>query len=81
MEKSKVSRPSESSLLGFSFYGGKEGWKIRIAPKSLSAIKEKIRMQTKRSKPIPLHQRISNLKEMITVGLTTSLFQMQRVIW
>ena len=65
MEKSKVSRPSESSLLGFSFYGGKEGWKIRIAPKSLSAIKEKIRMQTKRSKPIPLHQRISNLKEMI----------------
>lgn len=63
--KSKVSRPSQSTLLGFSFYGSKEGWKIRIASKSLSAIKEKIRVQTKRRQPVPLHQRIAKLKEII----------------
>lgn len=63
--KSKVSRPSQSSLLGFSFYGSKEGWKMRISSKSLRAIKEKISEQTKRSQPVPLHQRISKLKEII----------------
>jgi len=64
-KKSKVSRPSQSSLLGFSFYGSKEGWKMRIASKALRAIKEKIREQTKGSQPVPLHQRISKLKEII----------------
>jgi RNA-directed DNA polymerase len=63
--KSKVSRPSQSNLLGFSFYGSKAGWKIRMASKSLIAIREKIRAQTKRSQPVPLHQRISKLKEII----------------
>lgn len=63
--KSKVSRPSQSSLLGFSFYGSKAGWKMRIASKSLSAIKEKIKEQTRGSQPVPLHQRISKLKEII----------------
>lgn len=64
-EKSKVSRPGNSILLGFSFYGSGKGWKIRIASKSLRSIKEKIRQQTKRSKPCPLTERISNLKEII----------------
>jgi len=64
-DKSKVSRPSQSSLLGFSFYGSKKGWKMRIAPKSLSAIKEKIREQTKRNRPVPFNERISKLKEII----------------
>jgi RNA-directed DNA polymerase len=64
-EKSKVSRPSQSNLLGFSFYGNKEGWKMRIAPKSLRAIKEKIRGQTRGSQPVPLHQRVSKLREII----------------
>jgi len=63
--KSKVSRPSQSSLLGFSFYGSKEGWKMRISSKSLRAIKEKISEQTKRNQPVPLYQRISKLKEII----------------
>ncbi len=63
--KSKVSRPSQSSLLGFSFYGSKEGWKMRISSKSLRALKEKIREQTKRNQPVPLYQRISKLKEII----------------
>lgn len=64
-EKSKVSRPSQSSLLGFSFYGSKEGWKMRISSKSLRAIKEKIREQTKRSQPVPFQERILTLKEII----------------
>ena len=64
-DKSKVSRPSQSSLLGFSFYSSKKGWKMRIAPKSLSAIKEKIREQTKRNRPVPFNERISKLKEII----------------
>lgn len=66
-EKSKVSRPGQSSLLGFSFYGSKEGWKIRISAKSLISIKGKIREQTKRNQPAPLYQRITKLKK-ITHG-------------
>ena len=49
--KSKVSRPNESTLLGFSFYRSKEGWEIRIAPKSLIRIKKKMKEQTKRKDP------------------------------
>jgi RNA-directed DNA polymerase len=41
-DKSRVSRPSESTLLGFSFYRSEKGWEIRIAPKSLKRIKEKM---------------------------------------
>ncbi|MFC3562197.1 group II intron reverse transcriptase/maturase [Pedobacter jamesrossensis] len=64
-EKSKVSRPSQSSLLGFSFYGSKAGWKMRIAAKSISAIKEKIREHTRRNRPVPLNERTTKLKEII----------------
>ena len=63
--KSKVSRPSQSSLLGLSFYGGKQGWKIRVISKALRAIKEKIKVQTKSSQPVPLYRRILKLKEII----------------
>lgn len=63
--KSKVNRPSQSGLLGFSFYGSREGWKMRIAPKALRAIKEKIKVQTKGSHPASLQQRILKLKEII----------------
>ena len=40
--KSKVSRPNESTLLGFSFYRSKSGWDIRIAPKSFVRIKSNL---------------------------------------
>jgi group II intron reverse transcriptase/maturase len=33
-QKSKVSRPEDSTLLGFSFSRSERGWQIRIAPKS-----------------------------------------------
>ena len=55
--KSKVSRPNESTLLGFSFFRSKAGWEIRIAPKSLIRIKKKMKEQTKRKDPAPSRKR------------------------
>ncbi len=49
--KSKVSRPNESTLLGFSFYRSKTGWEIRIAPKSLDKNKEKDERANKAKRP------------------------------
>jgi len=64
-EKSKVSRPWESTLLGFSFYGTKEDWKMRIAPKSLKTIKQKIREHTNRNNPTSTIGRITKLERVI----------------
>jgi RNA-directed DNA polymerase len=55
--KSKVSRPNESTLLGFSFYKSREGWQIRIAPKSLDRIRKKIKEKTKRNDPAQLQKK------------------------
>ncbi len=64
-EKSRVSRPSKSTLLGFSFYGSSKGWQMRIAPKSVKSIKQKIRGQTKRNQPISTVERIAKLETII----------------
>lgn len=64
-QKSKVSLPGGSTLLGFSFYASKVGWEIRIAPKSLRGIKQKIKEQTKRNHPIGISERIANLESVI----------------
>lgn len=64
-EKSKVSRPRASTLLGFSFYGSKEGWQMRIGPKSLRNIKQKIREHTKRNHPATISERITKLENVI----------------
>ena len=63
--KSKVSRPNESTLLGFSFYRGKEGWEIRIAPKSLARIKKKMKEQTQRNNPSPAKEKIKKMEAVI----------------
>jgi RNA-directed DNA polymerase len=47
--KSKISRPTQSTLLGYSFYWGKKGWKPRIAPKTLVKMKDKIKDTLKRN--------------------------------
>jgi len=60
-EKSKVSRPSRSTLLGFSFYATSKGWKMRIATKSVLSMKQKIREHTKRNDPIIMAERIRKL--------------------
>lgn len=63
--KSKVSRPQESTLLGFSFYRDKEGWQIRIAPKTFDRIKKKIKEKTKRNDPTPAKEKIKKLEAVI----------------
>ena len=63
--KSKVSRPTESSLLGFSFYGSKERWEIRIAPKSLERIKKKMKEQTQRNDPSTAKEKIKKMEATI----------------
>lgn len=42
-EKSKVSKASQSTLLGFSFYKTKGEWRIRVSNKSITRIKGKIK--------------------------------------
>lgn len=66
-DKSKVSRPSKSSLLGFTF--GKSGplWKPRICSKSKGRIKDKIKDVTKRSRSMNIERRLSKLSQ-ITIG-------------
>lgn len=63
--KSKVSRPTESTLLGFSFYRSEKGWEIRIAPKSLERIKKKMKEQTQRNDPTPAKEKIKKMEATI----------------
>ena len=64
-DKTKVSQPQQSTLLGFSFYRNKDKWEVRIAPKSLKRIKEKIRAKTKRSDPSNAGEKIKKLEAVI----------------
>ena len=63
--KSKVSQPQDSTLLGFSFYRNKEGWQIRIAPKSMDKIKQKMKGQTKRNDPKPVKEKLKKMDPVI----------------
>lgn len=48
-EKSKINRPLQSSLLGFSFYKTGGVWHIRAADKSVKRIKEKVKTMLPRN--------------------------------
>jgi group II intron reverse transcriptase/maturase len=48
-EKSKISRPLQSSLLGFSFYKTGGIWHIRAADKSVKRIREKVKTMLPRN--------------------------------
>ena len=63
--KSKVSRPIDSTLLGFSFYRSEKGWEIRIAPKSLKKIKKKMKEQTQRKDPGSAKEKIKKMEVVI----------------
>lgn len=63
--KSNVSRPTESTLLGFSFYRSAKGWEIRIAPKSLKKIKKKMKEQTQRKAPGSAKEKIKKMEAVI----------------
>lgn len=64
-DKTQVSQGQQSNLLGFSFYRSKGQWEVRIAPKSLRRIKEKIRAKTKRSDPSNAGEKVKKLEAMI----------------
>jgi RNA-directed DNA polymerase len=64
-EKSKVSRPTESTLLGFSFYNNRGKWEIRIAKKSIDRIKEKSKAITKRNNGSNTGQKILKMQPLI----------------
>ena len=63
--KSRVSRPHESTLLGFSFYQDKEKWQVRIAPKSMDRIKKKMKEKTMRNDPTPAGEKIKKMEAII----------------
>jgi len=63
--KSKVSRPNESTLLGFSFYRSGKGWEIRIAPKSLKKIKQKMKEKARRNDPSSAKEKIKKMEVVI----------------
>ncbi|ERJ57403.1 group II intron reverse transcriptase/maturase [Sphingobacterium paucimobilis] len=62
-EKSKVSSPTQSSLLGFSFFKAQGRWQIRISPKSIGRIREKVRQNTRRNSATPMRERLGNLRQ------------------
>lgn len=64
-EKSQVSRPTESTLLGFSFYNDKGTWQIRVANKTIKRIKEKCKKITQRNNGNNTSQKITALKAVI----------------
>lgn len=65
-EKTKISRPSGSVLLGFSFYRNIKGeHRIRIPLSSEKRISDKIRKLTQRNSPMPEKDRISRLESII----------------
>lgn len=64
-EKTKVSRPTSSTLLGFSFYKSKSQWEIRISPKSINRIKEKLKAGTRRNSPENARNKIQKLDRII----------------
>jgi RNA-directed DNA polymerase len=64
-EKTKISRPSQSTLLGFSFYRTEGEWKVRISSKALARVKEKLKSKTKRNDPSNTAEKIKKLESMI----------------
>lgn len=64
-EKTKISSPQESTLLGFSFFQTREGWEIRIADKSVGRITKKVKDITGRSNGLSDPERIGKIQSMI----------------
>jgi len=64
-EKTQISRGQQINLLGFSFYQSNGKWEVRIAPKSVKRIKEKIRAKTKRNDPSNTGEKIKKLEAVI----------------
>ncbi|UKJ05967.1 group II intron reverse transcriptase/maturase [Solitalea lacus] len=63
--KTKISRPSNSYLLGFSFYKTKKGWQIRIGEQPFQRVKAKCKRITQSSNPSPEANKLKKLDEII----------------
>jgi RNA-directed DNA polymerase len=63
--KTKISRPNQSTLLGFSFYRNEGEWKIRISGKALDRIKEKMKSKTKRNDPSDAAEKIKKIEAVV----------------
>lgn len=63
--KSKISRPTQSTLLGFSFYKTKGQWVVRIAKRPVLRMQEKIKQHLKRSNPSSLQTKVKGLQAVI----------------
>ena len=60
-----MDRPWKRKFLGFSFYHGREGIRIRVHPKSIKRVREKIRDITARSNGMSMDYRLLKLKQLI----------------
>lgn len=60
-EKSKLVRPSLSTLLGFSFYKSSKSWEMTIAAKSLRNIKQRMKACTQRNESISMKARMDKI--------------------
>lgn len=65
-EKSKISRPQKSTLLGFSFYKTKGAWRIRIAEKSVERMKAKLKLKLPRNKAQQVETKMQELGKVVT---------------
>lgn len=63
-DKSAVDRPWNRKFLGFSFLSNKQAT-IRLAPKTISRFREKVRAITDRTRPLPMEERIGRLNRYI----------------
>jgi RNA-directed DNA polymerase len=75
-DKTKVSQPNESTLLGFTFLKTKTGWEIWIADKSIGRIKEKCKAITGRSNGTSEDERIGKLR--ITINGWVNYFSISK---
>lgn len=66
-EKSAVDEPTRRKFLGFSFYTAKGKYEIRIHPKSIQRVKDKIRTITSRKWSISIEERVRRLNQ-VTSG-------------
>jgi RNA-directed DNA polymerase len=65
-KKSAIGRPEERQFLGFTFLSTLKGkYRIRVANKSITKFKDKVRILTKRSKKNSLDVKIEKLNQLI----------------
>lgn len=61
--KSAVAQPRERKFLGFSFTGGKDPYRRKIAAQSLERFKEKVRQLTNRNHSMNFEKRVENVSK------------------